>query len=457
MSAVSAPATGVATLAMVLLTAAIVVGVAQLGGLLAARWRQPAVIGEMVGVIVAGPGVLGTLAPSVTHLLFPPAVLDVIGLLGGIGVVLFVFAVGMEMPRDLLRGTGRMAAVVGTSAFVLPALSGVGLGLLLAAFAPRLGTDTPTEILFLGVAMGMTAFPVLARILQDVAGLRPGTRVLGLTLAGCADAYGWGGLVLLMAGNPATGVIRLLAAGCGVAAVIVVGRAVLRRLARWSQRQSIPILADGGSVLAILLASAALSEMGGLHSVVGALVAGLTLPRTDRVLALARTLNTVSSVLLLPMFFVGVSASVQLGDLTDPTLLILLVVVPMLAIGTKVLGAWLPARALGLSNTDGLALGAMASCRGLTEIVVLVVGRQTGLLSGSVFTVFVLMSLLATVLTGPALRRLTTRTRSRRVGPVRHGGSVRPDGDRVDGHSEQLPQRPRRGPRSRPCWRSTRA
>lgn len=413
-----------ASLAVVLLAAAVVVGVAQLGGLVAVRWRQPAVVGELVAVIAAGPGVLGALAPAVTDLLFPPAVLDVFRLLGGVGVALFVFAVGVGMPSGLLRGAGRTATVIGTSAFVLPAAVGVGIGVVLAAVAPRIGTDGPAEILFLGLAMGMTAFPVLARILDDVAGLDDRMRVLGLSLAGIADAFGWGGLVLLLAGDVRTGALRLGAALLGVAAVVLVGRALLHALARWSRRREVPALATGGVVLATVLASAALSELGGLHSVVGALVAGVALPRTAQVLALAAVLETVSGVLLLPMFFLGVSAGVRLGGPADPVVLVLLVVVPVLGVAVKLLAAWAPARALGMSQREGLALGAMAGCRGLTEIVVLMVGLAAGLIPAPLFTVFVVMSLVGTAVTGPALRWLVTDAPAA-VDPPRPGGGTR--------------------------------
>ncbi len=413
----AATAAGPATsLAAVLLAAAAVVGVAQLGGLVAVRWRQPAVIGELVVVIAAGPGVLGALAPAVTDLLFPPAVLDVLRLLGGIGVVLFVFAVGVEMRTGPLRGAGRAATVIGTSAFVVPAAVGLALGLVLAGFAPQVGTGRPAEILFLGVAMGMTAFPLLARILDDVAGLDERMRVLGLSLAGIADVFGWGGLVLLLAGDVGAGALRLGGALLGIAAVVLVGRALMHGLERWSRRRAVPVLAPAGIVLAILMGGAGLSELGGLHGVVGALVAGLAVPRTAQVVALAAVLDTIACVLLLPMFFLGVSASVRLGSLTEPVVLALLVLVPVLAIAGKLLAAWVPARALGLSQREGLALGAMASCRGLTEIVVLTVGLEADLITVQLFTVFVVMSLTTTALTGPALRRLV------RVGPAGSAG-----------------------------------
>ena len=357
MNAAAVPDGEVATLAMLLLAVAAVVGVAQLGGLVATRCRQPAVIGEMLAVIITGPGVLGAVAPDITVTLFSPAVLDVIRPLGGIGVVLFVSAVGIEIPRDLLRSVGRKTMLLGTSAFVLPAAAGVGLGLALDAFAPRFGMDDPTEILFLGLAMGMTAFPVLARILQDVGGLQPEIRTLGLSIAGCADAFGWGGLVLLLAGDLSTGVFRLLGAVSGVMAVVFLGRLTLQLISRWARHQVLAACAEGGVVLAVLFASAAISEFGELHSVVGALAAGLSLPRTERVLALAGTLNTIACVVLLPMFYVGVSASIRLNGLANPKVLVLLITVIAIAIRTKVLACWLPARSLAYRTSTAFDSG----------------------------------------------------------------------------------------------------
>jgi Kef-type K+ transport system membrane component KefB len=394
------------SLATVLLAAAVVVALAQLGALAAVRLRQPAVIGEMVAVVVAGPGVLGTLLPGASALLYPPGVVDVFRVLGGLGVVLFVFTVASDVPYELIRRAGRTAVVVGTSAFALPAACGAGLAAVLAVTAPWLGTASPAAILFLGLATGMTALPVLARILQDVPGLGARDRMLALATAACADAFGWAGLVLLLAGRPDTGLIRLGATVLGVLAVVLAGRLLLRRLAAWAGTRPVAAFAEAGAILAVLLASAALSELGGLHSVVGALAAGVALPRTERLAALTPVLETVACVLLLPMFYVGVSAGLRLGGLGDPLVLLLLVTVPLLAVASKVVAAWAPARRLGLSHREGLVLGAAASCRGLTEIVVLVVGLGAGLISPTLFGVFVVMSLVTTVLTGPALRRL---------------------------------------------------
>jgi Kef-type K+ transport system membrane component KefB len=398
----------------VLLDVAVVVAVARLVGRLFLRVRQPAVIGEILGGILLGPSLLGLLPGDLHLVLFPPDVRPYLTVIAQLGLVLFMFIVGLEVDLTHIRSRRRLATSVSLSSIVLP----FGLGVLLAlVLYPAHDTvrDAPVSPvafgLFLGVAMSITAFPVLARILTERRMHRTPVGVLALACAAIDDVVAWSLLAVVVAvavGGTLGGVGWILALTViyGVVMVVVV-RPLLSRTAqryRAAGRLTPDVLAV---VLVGLLLSAAATEAIGIHAIFGAFAFGAIMPRTEP--GLTRTvlerLEQVSLLLFLPVFFVvaGLQVDVRgvglagLGELG----LILLV-----AIGGKFLGAVAAARLQRVPQRQAAALGVLMNTRGLTEIVILQIGAQLGVLDQRLFTLMVLMALITTVMTEPLLRRV---------------------------------------------------
>lgn len=391
---------------------AIVVAVARIMGRLFLRIRQPAVIGEIVGGIMLGPSVLG-LFPGALHLvLFPMEVRPYLNVIAQLGLVLFMFIVGLEVDLTLIRGMQRVATAVSLSSIALPFSLGVLLALVLYP-AHSGGSAAPVSpvafALFLGVAMSITAFPVLARILTERRMHRTPVGALALACAAIDDVVAWSLLAVVIAvavgGTFAGfGVILLLTLAYALVMILAVRPSLAKTVARYraAGRLTPDVLAV---VLVGLLLSACATEAIGIHAIFGAFVFGAVMPRAEPGLtrAVLQRLEQVSTLLLLPVFFVvaGLQVDVRGVGLAGLGELVLILVA---AIGGKFLGAWAAARLQRVPHRQAAALGVLMNTRGLTEIVILQVGAQLGVLDSRLFTLMVLMALVTTVMTEPLLR-----------------------------------------------------
>jgi Kef-type K+ transport system membrane component KefB len=382
------------------LATSVIVLAAHLGGVAARRIGQPKVLGEIVAGILLGPSVLGALWPDATATLFPTELLPWLKALAEIGLVLFMFLVGVELDREHLRGQGRRAVVVSHASIVAPFAMGFALGWWMH---PTVGGHTSqlAFALFVGAAMAVTAFPVLARILQETGLDR--TRVGAMTLACAAvdDVTAWCILAVVLAVAQDTGAgpvaVTVLAAVAFVAAMWWVVRPALAR------RADVPIALAVG----IALASAWVTDLIGIHAIFGAFLAGVVMPRGagDR-LVLVDRLEVAIGTILLPVFFMMVGLSTRLGLVDTPQLWALTAAVIVVAVVGKLGGAGLAARAVGESWRDAWTIGVLMNTRGLTEIVILSVGLQQGIISETMFTIMVLMALATTLVAVPLLRRV---------------------------------------------------
>ena len=372
-----------------LLAVAVAVVAARALGWAAVQARQPRVIGEVLAGILLGPSLLGALWPAATEYLFPVQVMPGLKGLAQLGLVLFMF---------LLRGRGKTVAYVELGSLVLP----FGLGVAAALWLyPRFGTGTDrlSFVLFIGVAMAITAFPVLVRILQDT-GLA-GTPVGAVAVAAAAldDVTAWCLLAGAVAVTASTGPGEVLVvAGLAVAYVLVMVLVVRPVLARVGT-VSLPV------AVAVALLSAWATEQIGVHAVFGAFVAGAVMP-TDRS-ARARLedqLTTVTTSVLLPVFFVVVGVSVRIDRLNSLYLWGVTVFVVLVATVGKMVGATGGALLAGSSRRDALTLGVLMNTRGLTEIVILTVGLELGVIDTTMFSIGVVMALTTTVVASPLLR-----------------------------------------------------
>ena len=396
----------------VFLDIAIVIAVARLMGRLAVRFRQPAVIGEILGGIMLGPSVLGLLPGNLPQVLFPADIRPYLNVIAQLGLVLFMFIVGLEVDLRLIQSRRGVATAVSLSSIALPFGLGIALAFVLypAHPGPAARPVSPVAFaLFLGAAMSITAFPVLARILTERRMHRTPIGVLALACAAIDDVVAWSLLAVVVAvavgGTLAGfGTILLLTAVYALAMIIGVRPLLARLTARYraAGRLTPDVLA---SVLVGLLLSACATEAIGIHAIFGAFVFGAVMPRSEPALtrAVLQRLEQVSTLLLLPVFFViaGLQVDVRaVGSAGVVELLLILVA----AIGGKFLGALAAARLSQVPHRQAVALGVLMNTRGLTEIVILQVGAQLGVLDGRLFTLMVLMALITTVMTEPLLR-----------------------------------------------------
>ncbi|HEX9065943.1 MAG TPA: cation:proton antiporter [Streptosporangiaceae bacterium] len=382
---------------------AIIIVLARLLGAAAKRIGQPPVLGEIVAGILLGPTIWGT---AITGTLFPPTLIPPLTALADLGLVLFMFVVGYEVDLGLVRGRERVAASVALGSIVVPLALGCGLG---AWLAHRYHAhNTTVFVLFFGTAMSITAFPVLARILTD-RGLHR-TRVGGMALAAASvdDVLAWALLAVVIAvagAGSGHGQLRLALAPVYAAVMIWLVRPGLRWLARVFERQGRLTPNVLAAVLALLLASSYLTDWMGVKFIFGAFIFGIVMPRDVPALreAILDRLEQISVIVLLPVFFVVAGLNVNLRGIGLAGL-IDLVLIMIVAVAGKFGGAYFGARATGVRTRQAGAIAALMNTRGLTEIVILTVGLQLGILSPSLFTLMVVMAILTTGMTGPLLK-----------------------------------------------------
>jgi Kef-type K+ transport system membrane component KefB len=416
--------TGPSSLLRLALSVAVVCACAFAAGTLSRRLGQPRVIGEIAAGILLGPTLLGWLLPGVFAFLFPAGLRHDLHDLARLGVILFVFYVGLEFQAALGGVRWRLAASVVAGSLLVPLVLGAAVALPLY---PQLGGDAVSRgafALFLAVAVSITAVPVLATILDDLDLTR---RPLGVLAIGCAvatDLAAWCLLAVVAAQTGSSGAdrawLRLLLGAAVAAGAILVVRPLLRRLlaAATPRARAVatPVLAVG---LAVGLASA--TDHAGVSVVFGAFVAGLAFDAgaaaQERSLGAVRVVNRY---LLLPIFFVATGLSVDLHGNRGTGLWAAGALVLAVATAGKVGGVSLAGRTGGLGWRDALGLGALLNTKGLTEIVVLDLGYQLGVISQGALGVLIVVALVTTAAAAPAVRRIG-------LGPAGAGAKV-PDG-----------------------------
>ncbi|HVF14476.1 MAG TPA: cation:proton antiporter, partial [Acidimicrobiales bacterium] len=397
---------------IVFIDIAIVIVVARLVGALFKRIRQPAVVGEILAGIVLGPSVLGAFPGDLPGRVFPLEVRPFLNVLAQLGLIIFMFIVGLELDVSLIRGKERVAAVISLVSIALP----FSLGILLAAAlhpshqGPANADRFLPFALFIGASMSITAFPVLARILTERRMYRTEIGALALACAAIDDILAWSLLAVVLAVVESTGMVDLprilVASVLFVAFMFLVVKPRLENLAR-RHRTAGRLTPDALAVVLIgFLVSAYITSVIGIHSIFGAFVFGVVMPRkeTEELFhEILERLEQVTVLLLLPVFFIVTGLGVDVGGLGREALTQLPLIL-LVAMAGKLIGATVAARAQGLPARQAGAIGILMNTRGLTELVILNVGREFEILDDRLFTMLVVMALVTTIMTEPALR-----------------------------------------------------
>lgn len=408
------------TLLLVQMT--IVLLVAMLCGWLARKLGQARVIGEIIGGILIGPSVFGRFAPHAAQKIFPLSSLGNFEQLSTIGLVLFLFLIGAELDYGHLRRERKTAIYASTVSIFIPfVMAAIVAHSLRIRFAPH-GIGRIPFVVFLGISMSITAFPVLARILEE---RKLQSTPLGATALMCAaadDVVAWlllaFGLTMLSGGGGMSLPMRLL----WLVVYLVVMMFGLRPLGEWLARRhnetglSYELM---GVMLAIVLISSAATEAIGVHPLFGAFIAGLCFPRIERWQTLMRTrLDMLVNVLLLPLFFAITGMRTRLDLLNGPRIWAWAGVVLAAAVIGKMGGAVLAARKTGQSWRNAWALGALLNTRGLVELIVLNIAYNAHVFSPTLFTMLVVMALVTTMITAPILNLLGIEDHSKKTRDV---------------------------------------
>ncbi|MFJ6141688.1 cation:proton antiporter [Kitasatospora sp. NPDC092286] len=402
------------TTAVILLDFAVVVTAAGLATALARRFGQPAVIGEIVAGIALGPSLLGLLPGDPSHWLFPTAERPILGVLGNVGLVLFMFVVGYEVDLGQLRRARSAVATVALGSIALPMAMGTGLALWLY---PQYRDSLPEHIgripfvLFLGVALSITAFPVLARILTDLKLQRSPIGGFAMSVAAVTDVLAWAllAVVVLLAVGGSWTAVGLRAAGLVlfVVALALVVRPLLRRLLLLLEgRRAGPRTVLLIIVVGLLLSSWATTELG-FHPIFGAFAFGAAVPKAALAAVAPETPLLIEQTgwLFMPVFFITTGLGVDIAGIGWVGLGQLALVM-LVACAGKFLGSAGAARLTGMPARQASAVGVLMNCRGLTELVVIQAGVSVGVLTPRLATIMIVMAVLTTAMTAPLFGRI---------------------------------------------------
>jgi Kef-type K+ transport system membrane component KefB/nucleotide-binding universal stress UspA family protein len=393
---------------LVLIEVLIVIGLSRLVGL-GCRWiKQPLVIGEIIAGIMLGPSLFGLVAPGLAAALFPAETVPFLNVLSQVGLIFFMFLIGLELNPKYLSGQLEVAVLISHVSILVPFSLGTLLAVLLYPLVSNASVSFTAFALFLGAAMSITAFPVLARIITEnnLQGTRLGT--LALTCAAVDDVTAWCVLALAIAvahTNTITGAFpTILYSLLYIAFMVTVGRWFLQRLATYYERSGRLSQIVLAWIYMGVVASALITELIGIHLIFGAFLLGAVMPKNaGLVRELAQKTEDFVLIFLLPVFFAYSGLRTQIGLLNRPELWLLCAAVVLVAIVGKYVGTYIAARVSGIENREASALGWLMNTRGLTELIVLNIGLSLGVISPLLFTMLVIMALITTFMTSPLL------------------------------------------------------
>ncbi len=395
-------------LAILLAQILTIVLVARFFGWFFKKIGQPTVIGEILAGILLGPSLVGMYFPEFSAALFPKESLGNLQFLSQIGLILFMFVIGMELDIKVLKNKANDAVVISHASIIIPFAMGMGLSYFVYdAFAPE-GTQFLSFSLFLGIAMSITAFPVLARIIQERGMHKTKLGTVIITCAAADDITAWcilaAVIAIVKAGSFVSALYTIALAAMYVLFMLKIVRPFLKRIGEINSEKthiSKPIVAI---FFITLIFSAWATEVIGIHALFGAFMAGAIMPESAKFRDIfIEKVEDVALVLLLPLFFVFTGLRTEIGLLNDTYLWKVAGIIILVAVAGKFLGSALAARFVGQNWKDSLIIGALMNTRGLMELVVLNIGYDLGILTPEIFAMMVIMALVTTFMTGPAL------------------------------------------------------
>lgn len=393
---------------LVLVEVLIIIGLSRLVGLGFRSIKQPLVIGEIVAGIMLGPSLFGLVAPDLAVSLFPPETIPFLNVLSQVGLIFFMFLIGLELNPKYLSGQLEVAVLTSHVSILVPFSLGTLLAVILYPLVSNASVSFTAFALFLGAAMSITAFPVLVRIITEnnLQGTRLGT--LALTCAAVDDVTAWCLLAVAIAvartGDFVGAIPTIIASIVYIGLMLTAGRWFLQRLAKYYLRAGrLSQLLLAGIYMGVV-ASALITELIGIHLIFGAFLLGAAMPKNeDLVRELAVKTEDFVLIFLLPIFFAYSGLKTQIGLLNRPELWLLCALILGVAIAGKYIGTYVAARVSGISKREASALGWLMNTRGLTELIVLNIGLELGVISPLIFTMLVIMALVTTFMTSPLL------------------------------------------------------
>ncbi len=396
------------TVALVLLEILVVIGVSRLVGLGFRAIKQPLVIGEIMAGIMLGPSLLGLIAPQITAGLFPAETAPILEVLAQIGLIFFMFLIGLELDPKYLKGNMDVAIATSTAGIILPFVLACGLAVWLYPMVEDPAVSLLAFTLFLGSALSITAFPVLARIITEsnLQNTRLGT--LALTCAAVDDVVAWCLLAIAIAvartNNMVTALPTVFSALFYIGFMLTAGRWLLNTIStHYNRSGKVSQLLLAGIYMGVIT-SALITEAIGIHFIFGAFLLGAAMPKNPGLVKeIAEKTEDFVLIFLLPVFFVYSGLKTKIGLISTPQLWLTCLVILAVAILGKYIGVYLTARRFKLNHREASALGWLMNTRGLTELIVLNIGLKLGVISELLFAMLVIMALTTTFMTSPLL------------------------------------------------------
>lgn len=389
-------------------------------GMLARRLGQPQVVGEMIAGVLLGPSLLGLVAPAMQAALFPPETLRTLYVGAQLGVALYMFIVGLGFRTDMFRSRTRSAVSVSIAGMAVPLALALAMGPWLVGvpglFSPR--ATLPEAVLFLGAAISITAFPMLARIIHERGLSGTPLGVLALAAGAIDDAVAWCVLAVVLAsfGGGAAMALWAIAGGIAYAAFMLsAGRILLARFGAVVERGTVSEDAVLPIALILLMLCAWAMDAIGIHAVFGGFLLGVAMPRGRVADQLRAQLEPFAVVFLLPMFFTYSGLNTQLGLALNGALLPVAFAILAASIVGKFVACWAAARLNGEDGPTALAVGSLMNARGLMELIIINIGLQNGIIEPGLFAILVLMAIVTTLMATPLFEVLYGR-KARRDG-----------------------------------------
>lgn len=409
---------------------AVILLVCRITGWAAKKWfGQPQVVGEMIAGVLLGPSLLGLFFPDFQAVLFPKETRNILYVVAQFGVGLYMFIVGTTLRLDHFQSKARSAAGVSAAGIIVPFLFAFAITPYLLTisglFLPGIGPVSAT--LFMGACIALTAFPMLARIINERGLANTSLGTLSLTAGAFDDAVSWCVLAIVLAtfgGGPGVALLAIFGGGAYVAFMLLAGRRLFMLLGRAVEAKGELTHTLFAVVLILYALSAFVMDTAGIHAVFGGFLLGVCMPRGLFAEEIRRKIEPMTVVLLLPMFFTYSGLNTRLDMVNDWKLLAVALGILAVSITAKFGACWLAARLAGENNRTALGIGALMNARGLMELIIINIGLQKGIIGPTLFAMMVLMAIATTVMAGPLFELVYGRKARERGELASLGGST---------------------------------